>query len=259
MAGGPIGSEGLIKTLGRAEPAVVNRTWDYKDLGSVEVLLTPKDVAKRSRRSFWHYGRAKFPLGHANKRAGEPIAAGISEGKVTFPEKCATCLASPSTGVIYEIQGEILKEGSARFRAKDRRVVIAANWERVWYSIPYCETHAKKANGAAFGETLTNLAWVAFRNEDYAAEFGDLNRLEPRHFVRRWWAVLLGVAALLLLLAVGNLATLSNDENAGSLPVGIVLLLVGVALLAYLYVTLVAPWRAQRRSKQANQAESRPR
>ena len=148
------------------------------------------------------------------------------------------------------MQGELLKGGSARFRSKDRRVVIAANWERVWYSVPYCDTHAKKPTGAAFGETLNNLAWVAFRNDDYAAEFHDLNHLEPRHLVRRWWAVLLGIAALLLLLAVGNLATLSNEEKAGSLAAGIVLLVAGIAMLVYLYVTLVAPWRAQRRDRQ---------
>lgn len=250
MAGGMVGAAGLTETLSRAEPTVVNRTYDYKDLSSVEVLLTPKDVVRRSGRSLWHYGRPKFPLGLASERAGQQLANGLYAGTVVFPEKCAVCLVGPSAGVVYELKGALLEGGSARFKAKDVRVVIAANWERTWYSVPFCETHAKKQGGVAFGETLNNLGWVTFRNTEYGAEFGDLNGLEPRHFARRWWAVLLGVALLLLALGVGNLATMNSvdEQTAGSPVAGAVLLVLGIVLLAYLYKTLVAPWRARRES-----------
>ena len=53
--------------------------------------------------------------------------------------------------------------------------------------------------------------------------------------------------------------TLYGMRMFALLAAGMVLVLVGVAILGYLYLTLVAPWRAQRRSRQANQFERRPR
>lgn len=244
-------ARGLTDALSRSQPTVVHRSYNYKNVGDVNVLVSPKDVSRRRGRwALWHFGRPKFSLGWAKDRTGQQLGYGLFAGKCAFPDKCAVCLAEPSRGVVYEMLGNVVKGGSGRYRGKDRRVVIASNMERVWYSVPFCDTHAAKPGGVAFGKTYNDRGWVAFRNPTYRAEFGELNGIQPRGFARRWWAVLLAVAALFLVLGGGIIATVPGmDGTVGDdIAVAAVLLLLGVGMLAYLYITLVVPWRTRRKT-----------
>lgn len=243
-------ARGLTDALSRSQPTVVHRSYNYKNVGDVNVLVSPKDVSRRRGRwALWHLGRPKYSLGLPRERLGRQLSNGLFAGKCTFPDKCAVCLGEASRGIVYEMLGNVVKGGSGRYRGKDRRVVIASNMERVWYSVPFCETHAAKPGGVAFGTTLNDRGWVAFRNTTYGAEFGNLNGIEPHRFARRWWAALLAVAALLLVLGGGIIAQATGMEGTivDDIAIASVFLLLGIGLLAYLYTTLVMPWRTRRK------------
>ena len=47
MYTGDVSANGLKDALKRCEPATVSRSYDYKNVGDIEVLLTPKDIAGR--------------------------------------------------------------------------------------------------------------------------------------------------------------------------------------------------------------------
>ncbi len=249
MYTGAVSANGLTDALKRCEPATVHRSYNYKNVGDVEVLLTPKDIARRRLGALWHFGRPKFSLGSDRERAGQQLAYGLAAGKVSFPDKCAICLGEPSQAAVWEMHAGMLEGGSSKYRGKDRRVLDAANLQRVWYSVPFCTAHAAKPGAVAFGLTMNNRGWIAFRNNEYASEFGDINNIAPRYFVRRWWAALALLAALLLFLGGGIIASvLSEDSAADDLAVAAILLALGAGLFAYLYRVLVAPWNSRRKS-----------
>jgi len=243
---------GVADALERSQPTVVHRSYENKNVGDVAVLVSPKDVSRRRGRwALWHLGRPKYSLGLPRDRMGRQLGSGLFAGRCVFPDRCAVCLAAPSRGVVYEMTGDVLKGGSGRYRGGDRRVVTAANMERVWYSVPFCETHAADPGGVAFGTTLNGRGWVAFRNATYGAEFGELNGTEPRRFARRWWAILLAAAALLLVLGGGIISVSVGMEGniVDDIAIGSAFLVFGLGLLAYLYTTLVTPWRQQRKKE----------
>jgi len=249
MYAGAASARGLTEAFERCEPTRVNRSFNNVDVGHVEVLLTPKDISRR-RNGLWHLGRPKYSLGMGNQTQGPEIAAGIHAGSVAFPDKCAVCLGEATEGAVWELSGDLLPGGSGRYRARDRRVVVAANRQRIWYSVPFCSAHAKHPGGVAVGTTMMNRSWITFRNNEYGREFGDLNGLEARHFATRWWFMLAVLASLLLFLGIGVAASALADDNTGTVDfiAAIVLLALGIGLSVYLYRAAFVPWRAQRGS-----------
>jgi hypothetical protein len=249
---GAASADGLTDALNRCQPMTVHRTYDYKNVGDVEVLLTPKDISRRHN-GLWHLGRSKFSLGLRHELIGRQLADGIYAGAAGFPDKCAVCLGEATEGVVWQTTGDVLPGGSGRYRAKDRRVVVAANLQRIWYSVPFCSAHAQHHGGVAMGTTMMNRGWIAFRNRDYGREFGELNGIEPRNLARRWWGLIAGLAALLLVLGIGgSIATLTDDGPAGDLVVAILLAGLGIALVAYLWIAFLVPWRARRQQPGEN-------
>lgn len=209
-------TDALRSALSRAEPIEISRTYQNmsiaKDLGDVSTLLTPVDVARRSLGAIWQVGRTRYGVAENADRAGPELAYGITAASVRYPDMCVACLAPATRGIVFESQGAMLPGGSGRsgapvgilkqiaisvnrpYRREVVRPAVAGNYQRIWHAVPFCDAHDEKSRAVGFGETMLNRSWVAFHNQDYAAEFSALNAIQGQSFVRRLWPWLLAFA-----------------------------------------------------------------
>ena len=163
---------------------------------SESVYVTPKDVFRRdawfNKLPPWHWGRLWYPVGI---RAGPLLGHYIWSGDAKFPAKCAACLGEPTTGQVVEIYK--LRPHRGRYRGRTARVVSAWQGDRTWYVIPYCAAHATHPDAVRVAD-----GHLVFRNPEYAREFGDLNGIEPRRFIDRWWVAAVLATFFLLLWSI---------------------------------------------------------
>jgi len=240
---------GLQEALARCERAAVNYAAYGRDIGTIDVLLTPKDVAKRQLHDIWHLARPKFYLGEAGRWKGTELADGIAAGAVGLPDMCARCLGEPTQGIVWEMLGRHLERVTGRW-AGDERSLIATNRQRVWYSVPFCQDCADRhTDTVAFGETMFDSGWIAFRNREYGTAFGELNGLRPRTAVRRFWPapmaliLIMAMVGLMSLLAYFGVMSTEYEPTSGHLVGGMVLTALAVVGLAVLSRVVLAPWR----------------
>ncbi len=218
--------DGLSEALARCETANIRHEWKShsgsKDLHVARALLSPPDVAGRPLKGVWSMGRKTYSLGSRPDRLGRNLAEGIAEGAIEFPNMCAACVGEATHAVVWEMTW--VREGGIhtweiplnifqglRFRVDRRyarimlRGIVAANDQRVWYSVPFCDTHGERSHAVAFGEDWFSNGFISFANDEYGAAFGEMNGLAARGFSRRWWYVLAGLSALLVFIGVGTL------------------------------------------------------
>ncbi len=270
---GGTSDEALAAALAASEPVRIARSYQSmsagKDLGTVDVLLTPPAITRRSLAGIWYIGRPKFSLGRDDERLGRSLAPGIAAGPEAYPDLCATCLEPSTRAFVYETTAALLPGGSGRFttqvgtlrwmvsffnRPYRRQLIqplVAANWQRVWHAVPFCDRHGERTRDVGFGTTALDRAWVSFKNPEYADAFGELNALQARSNVQRWWLLLILLSLALVVLGVfGVLSYWGIATNAepevGDLIVGLVLAAAGVTMITWVYRTTFAPRRAAR-------------
>ncbi|MBT8213425.1 MAG: hypothetical protein KJN71_09790 [Acidimicrobiia bacterium] len=248
-----IRSQALQEALSRAEPTSIRRSYQSmsggKDIGTVNTLLSPADVARRANGSLWLIGRPKYPVTGESVETGRALAPGIAAGTERYPDRCAACLAPPSRAVVFETTGKSLPGASGRYvvqvgmlrsiagrlnPAYNReliRPITAGNSERIWHPVPFCDAHDEKTRAIKFTTGDFHGPSVAFRNEEFGMEFGALNGIKASGFARRWWPLLALLLLFLTLFAVVGAAFALRFLAGSESSEGVVDLLVGIPIL----------------------------